>query len=42
MATTRPPAGMDHPTVVPERRPRSGLYHVTVVPENYDPSADDD
>ncbi|QSG13104.1 Uncharacterized protein HSBGL_2704 [Halapricum desulfuricans] len=42
MATTRQSAGMDHPTVVPERRPRSGLDHVTVVPENYDPSADDE
>jgi hypothetical protein len=42
MATTRQSAGLDHPTVVPERRPRMGVDHLTVVPENYQPPAEDD
>jgi len=42
MATRRPSAGMDHPTVVPEQREEMGIDHLTVVPENFESSADDD
>ena len=41
MATKRPSAGMDHPTVVPEPRREMGMDHVTVVPANYEPPAED-
>ncbi len=41
MATRRPSAGMDHPTVVPEQREAMGVDHLTVVPENFESSDDD-
>jgi len=42
MATRRPSAGMDHPTVVPEQREEMGINHLTVVPENFESSTNDD